>query len=64
MAEPPSLEIGAGAPTISTALHCLMEVQRANGTFGFKLVRGKGEDLDWWICLAVCRSLKWLGFSA
>jgi hypothetical protein len=32
--------------------------QRADGTFAFKLLRGKDKDLPLWICLAVCRSLK------
>jgi hypothetical protein len=49
---------GAGAPTIHAALDRLKKVQRPDGTFGFKLVRGKDKDLPWWICLAVCRSLK------
>jgi hypothetical protein len=58
------LRIAADTPTISTALHQLREIQRANGTFGFKLVRGKGEDLEWWISLAVCRSLKRFAIGA
>ncbi len=52
------LGFGADAPTISTALNRLREVQRPDATFGFKLVRGKGDDLSWWVSLAVCRSLK------
>jgi len=52
------LGFGAGAPTIHAALDRLKKVQRPDGTFGFKLVRGKDKDLPWWICLAVCRSLK------
>ena len=45
-------------PTISAALARLRELQRADGTFAFKLLRAKDKDLPWWICLAVCRSLK------
>ncbi len=45
-------------PTISAALARLQEIQRADGTFAFKLLRGKDKDLPLWICLAVCRSLK------
>jgi hypothetical protein len=56
------LGIGADTPSVSAALHHLREAQRADGTFAFKLVRGKGDELDWWICLALCRSLKrWRG---
>ena len=45
-------------PTISAALARLRELQRADGTFAFKLLRAKDKDLPWWICLAVCRILK------
>ncbi len=44
--------------TISAALERLRELQRADGTFAFKLLRANDRDLPWWICLAVCRSLK------
>ena len=44
--------------TIATALDRLRELQRADGTFAFKLLRAKDTDLPWWICLAVCRILK------
>ena len=44
--------------TISAALARLRELQRADGTFAFKLLRAKDKDLPWWICLAVCRILK------
>ena len=44
--------------TIATALDRLRELQRADGTFAFKLLRAKDKDLPWWICLAVCRILK------
>jgi hypothetical protein len=43
--------------TIAAALARLRELQRADGTFAFKLLRAKERDLPWWICLAVCRSL-------
>ncbi len=52
------LGFGAGTPTISAALDRLKEVQHPDGTFELKLVRGKDRDLPWWVCLAVCRSLK------
>lgn len=52
------LGFGADTPMIDAALNRLREIQRPDGTFGFKLVRGKDKDLPWWICLAVCRSLK------
>ena len=45
-------------PTISAAIARVAELQRADGTFAFKLLRAKDKDLPWWICLAVCRSLK------
>jgi len=45
-------------PTISAALARLRELQRADGTFAFKLLRAKDKDLPWWICVAVCRTLK------
>ena len=48
----------SGAPTIRNALDRLREVQRSDGTFELKLVRGADKDLPLWICLAVCRSLK------
>jgi Squalene-hopene cyclase C-terminal domain len=47
-----------GTPTISAALARLQELQRADGTFAFKLLRAKDKDLPLWICLAVCRSLR------
>jgi hypothetical protein len=52
------LGFGADTPTIHAALDRLREVQRADGTFAFKLLRDKDRDLPLWICLAVCRSLK------
>jgi hypothetical protein len=52
------LGFGRDAPTIRAALDRLKEIQRTDGTFGLKLLRDKSSDLPWWICLAVCRSLK------
>jgi hypothetical protein len=52
------LGFGPEIPTISAALSRLRELQRADGTFAFKLLRAKDKDLPWWICLAVCRILK------
>jgi hypothetical protein len=52
------LGFGADVPTIHTALDRLREVQRPDGTFELRIMKGKDRDLPWWICLAVCRSLK------
>jgi Squalene-hopene cyclase C-terminal domain len=43
---------------IAAALARLSELQRDDGTFAFKLLRDKDQDLPWWICLAVFRSLQ------
>ncbi|MGZ6617554.1 MAG: prenyltransferase/squalene oxidase repeat-containing protein [Solirubrobacteraceae bacterium] len=51
------LGFGPETPTISAALSRVRELQRADGTFAFKLLRAKDKDLPWWICLAVCRIL-------
>jgi hypothetical protein len=45
-------------PAIAAALARLQQLQSADGTFAFKLLRAKDKDLHLWICLAVCRSLK------
>lgn len=45
------------APPIRAALERVRKAQRADGTFAFRLMKGKDPDLPWWICLAVCRSL-------
>jgi hypothetical protein len=42
---------------IHGALERLRELQRDDGTFALKLLRAKSDDLPWWICLAVSRSL-------
>jgi hypothetical protein len=52
------LGFGIDVPTIHAALDRLKKVQRADGSFGLKLMKNKSADLPWWICLAVCRSLK------
>ena len=44
-------------PAIRAAQGRVKSVQRRDGTFGFRLLKGKDRDLPWWICLAVCRSL-------
>ena len=44
--------------SLRSALARVAELQRADGTFAFKLLKGKDKDLPWWICLAVCRSLE------
>lgn len=35
----------------------LARLQRADGTFALRLMKGKDPDLPWWVCLAICRSL-------
>jgi Squalene-hopene cyclase C-terminal domain len=56
------LELPADAPSTRAALERVRKAQRADGTFGFRLMKGKDPDLPWWICLAVCRSLaRWRG---
>jgi hypothetical protein len=51
------LGFGPKTRTISAALARVLDLQRADGTFAFKLLRAKDRDLPWWICLAICRSL-------
>ncbi len=43
---------------IAAALERLSELQRDDGTFRLKLLRAQHEDVPWWICLAVYRSLR------
>jgi hypothetical protein len=52
------LGFGADVLPIHSALRRLREIQRPDGTFRLKLVRGADKDLPLWICLAVCRSLE------
>ncbi|MCX6000381.1 MAG: terpene cyclase/mutase family protein [Chloroflexi bacterium] len=40
---------------ISHALDWLRNRQRDDGTFQLKLLRNSDKDLDWWVCLAICR---------
>jgi len=49
---------GMDTPAVSRALDRQRNLQRVDGTFGYRLMKGKDRDLPWWICLAVCRSLK------
>jgi hypothetical protein len=59
------LGFGTDAGAIPTALERLRQLQRVDGTFALKLVRGADRDLEQWICLAVCRSLaRWEGGGA
>lgn len=50
------------APPVRAALEHVRSLQRADGTFAFRLLKGKDPELPLWICLAVCRSLRrlWL----
>lgn len=51
---------GASAeiPSLRAALEHIQGLQRADGTFAFRLLKGKDPELPLWICLAVCRSLR------
>ena len=50
------------APPVRAALEHVLGLQRADGTFAFRVLKGKDPELPSWICLAVCRSLRrlWL----
>lgn len=52
------VELASGDPRIRVALERVRRLQRTDGTFGFRIMKGKDRDLPWWICLAVCRSLQ------
>lgn len=52
------LGLDPSIPGISRALDRLRKLQRADGTFAYRLMKGKDGDLPRWICLAVCRSLE------
>ncbi len=52
------MELETTVSSIPLALQRLRRLQRADGTFGYRLMKGKDKDLPWWICLAVCRCLK------
>ena len=51
------MQLPSEAPPIRAALERLRTIQRADGTFGLRIMKNKHEDLPWWICLAVCRIL-------
>jgi hypothetical protein len=51
------------APPVRAALEHVRGLQRADGTFAFRLLKGKDPELPLWICLAVCRSLRRLSPS-
>ena len=56
------LGFGPDVATTRAALDRVKKLQRSDGTFGLKLMKGKSKDLPWWICLAICRSLtRWQG---
>jgi len=56
------LRLSAEHPHVRAAIERLAKVQRRDGTFDLRLVRGKERDLPYWICLSICRSLKrWEG---
>jgi len=43
---------------VRSAIEHVRGLQRADGTFAFRLLKGKDPELPLWICLAVCRSLR------
>ena len=43
---------------IKNALNFLKEKQNEDGNFNLKITRGSDKDLNYWICLAVCRLFK------
>jgi len=45
-------------PDIYGALNWLKSRQEGDGLFDLKLQKGKGEDLKFWVCLAICRLFK------
>jgi len=56
------LGLSAGHPQVRAAIERLAKLQRRDGTFDLRLMRGKDKDLPYWICLSICRSLKrWEG---
>ncbi len=54
---------GAEVPAVRAALEHVRGLQRADGTFGFRLLKGRDPELPLWISLAVCRSLRRLWVS-
>lgn len=48
----------AESPPVRAALDHVLGLQRADGTFAFRVPKGKDPELPLWICLAVCRSLR------
>ena len=52
------LRIGAEQPQVRAAIERVAKLERRDGTFELRLMRGKDKDLPYWICLSVCRSLK------
>ena len=45
-------------PDIASALDWLKRRQKHDGLFELKLLKNKGEDLKFWVCLAICRLFK------
>ena len=52
------LGVSRRSDPIAIALRAGGELQHDDGTLALKLLRTKDKDLRWWICLAVCRSLR------
>lgn len=50
--------MAADTPPVRAALEHVQRLQRADGTFAFRLQKGKDPELPLWICLAVSRSLR------
>jgi prenyltransferase beta subunit len=58
------LGLGDRDPDVHEALGRLRSLQRPDGTFALKLVRGADKDLPLWIALAVGRIVQRLGRTA
>jgi hypothetical protein len=52
------LGIAADVRPVRAALDHVRALQRTDGTFAFRLLKGKDPELPLWICLAVCRTLR------
>jgi hypothetical protein len=50
--------LGRDQPAVRAAVRRVLALQRADGTFDFRLLRGKDPELPLWISLAICRSLR------
>jgi hypothetical protein len=49
--------------TVRAGIARLRKLERQDGTFALRLLKGKDKDLPWWISLAIRRSFKRLGVA-